>query len=150
MSKKFNWGHGLALTLFAFVIFISQFVYRSFFSEEADHKLTSETYYQEGLDVQKEIDWQENANKLENNITTKNTDKGIEIIFPEGYDYHKISGDLKLQRVSNKDIDIITDFKLKDQILLIPNKDLEKGYYKLKVNWSYNAVLYQYRAKIAY
>lgn len=150
MSTKFNWGHGLALALLIFVIFISQFVFRTFFSEEADHKLTSEEYYKEELNYQKEIDSQNNGLALKENITTRNTLDGIEIVFPSDFDYTKIKGDLKLQRPSNKGIDIINNFTLKGNVLLIPKEDLIKGYYNLKVNWEYAGISYQYREKIEY
>ena len=61
-----------------------------------------------------------------------------------------ITAHLKLQRVSNADLDIEKDIKLDSITYHIPDKSLVKGRYNLKLNWEYNNIPYQLKQKITY
>jgi hypothetical protein len=150
MSFKFNWGHGMFLAMAFFVIFIGSFVYKVMFQDEYDHKLVSEEYYKEELHYQEEIDRLNNAGNLEENVQVKQSKEGLTIIFPSNFDYKNIKTTIKLQRLSDGDLDIIKELKLDSLSYLIPNKDLVKGHYVLKLNWEYNGETYQFREKINY
>jgi len=151
MNFKFNFGHGAALALAFFVIFIGSFVYKTLMVSDYNHKLVSEKYYEEELNYQEEIDRQNNAAKLPQNIIATTSKKGLEFTFPPNFDYSKITGHIKLQRSSiEDDLDIERDFTLKDSILLISDKQLVKGRYIVKLDWKYDTTGYQFRKKIDY
>ncbi len=150
MAFKFNWGHGLATAIAMFVIFISFFVYKTLADPNYNHALVSEEYYKEELHYQNEIDRLENANKLKQDIVINHTSKGLEFVFPSGFDYQKISGLLKLQRISNAELDFEKEIKLDSLTYLIPDNSLVGGYYNLKLNWEYDGIPYQLKQKISY
>jgi len=150
MSFKFNWGHGITLTLAFFVVFIGSFVYKTLMRSEYDHKLISPNYYEEELHYQDEIDSQENANKLKKNVMTSITDSGFKILFPKEFANKNISGHIKMQRSTRDNIDIEKDFVVQDSILLIPKDDMAAGRYHLKLDWEYKGTSYQYRERIDY
>lgn len=150
MAFKFNWGHGLATAIALFVIFISFFVYKTLADPDYDHALVSEEYYKEELHFQNEIDRLENAMKLNQDVIVKQSAKGLELVFPSDFDYQKITAHLKLQRVSNVDLDIEKDINLDSITYHIPDNSLVKGRYNLKLNWEYNNIPYQLKQKIYY
>ncbi len=151
MGFKFNWGHGLVVTMALFVLFIGSFVYKVMFIDKYDHHLISEKYYMDELHYQDEIDEQNNGFALKQNVITKQSNQGLSIIFPDNFDYKKIKASFKLQRLSDEDLDIVKEsIELDSLHYLIPDKQLAPGFYNLKLDWSYGGKSYQYREKIEY
>lgn len=150
MSFKFNWGHGMFVTMTLFVIFIGNFVYKVMVQEKYDHKLVSEEYYKEELHYQDEIDSQNNANTLSEKVFINQDAKGLLITFPSEFDFTQIKAHLKLQRPSNDDLDIEKDITLNSNQYLIPDNHLVKGRYNLKLDWNYKGKAYQIRERITY
>ncbi len=150
MRFKFNWGHGIFLSLVFFVLFIGSFVYKTLFVSAYDHPLVSKEYYKEEVAYQDEIDRLNNANELKTNIRTQKNAKGISIFFPPETDYKKIHAHIKLQRTNNLNFDIEKEIVLDSLTYLISDKELIKGRYVLKLNWEYEGIPYQYREKIDY
>ena len=148
MNFKFNWGHGIFLSLAFFVLFIGSFVYKTLFLEEYDHALVSKEYYKEEIKYQEEIDRLNNANKLETNLVTIINSKGISLKFPDDFDYNKIHAHIKLQRLNDVNFDIEKEIVLDSLIYLIPKKHLINGRYSLKINWEYDEIPYQFKEKI--
>ena len=150
MKFKFNWGHGIVLTLAFFVLFIGSFVYKTFTKSKYEYKLTSENYYEDELNYQDEIESQKNAKELTQDVFTRRTDKGLEIVFPPNLDYSEITGHLKMLRNNKDGIDIEKDFTLTDSLLLIPEDSLASGRYNCKMDWEYKGTPYQLRKKLDY
>lgn len=137
MKIKINWGTGIVIAIVLFIVFILSFVYRTIFIEEYEHHLVSEDYYKEELHYQKEIDKMNNANLLFENVTLRNTDKGIIIHFPDDKDYNKIKGIVNFLRRSNKKLDFERKIDLKNNSMLIEDKLLVPGKWEIKVDWKY-------------
>jgi len=150
MSFKFNYGHGAALAIGLFVIFISYFVYKSLADPKLNHSLVSEEYYKEELYFQDEIDRLENAAKLAQDVKVYKTEAGLNFAFPADFNYKNITGTIKLQRLDDASLDYNVVLSLADLTYLIPNKYLVKGRYNLKLNWDHNGIPYQYKEKINY
>ncbi len=150
MKFKFNWGHGITLFLVFFVLFIGNFVFKAFTSPKYDYKLTSEKYYEEELNYQDEIESQKNAKELTQDVFTRRTKKGLEIVFPSNFDYSKIKGHLKMLRNKKDGIDIEKNFTLTDSLLLVPEDSLAPGRYNFKMDWEYKGKSYQLRKKLDY
>lgn len=150
MKFKLNWGQSIAIVLFLFVVFIGSFVYKTLFKSEYNHALVSEEYYKEELNYQDEIDRLNNAATLNENIRIDKDSTGITIHFPSKMDYKEIAAHLKLIRNANTSYDIKKVIKLDSISYLIPDKELLKGRYSLKLIWSIRDKSYQYNKKIDY
>jgi len=150
MKFKLNWGQSLFLALGIFVIFIGSFVYKTLVIPEYNHSLVSEEYYKEEINFQQEIDRLNNATELTQNLFVKKSSKGLALVFPDTFDYSKITAHLKLQRISDDNFDITKQLVLDSLTYLIPDKHLIKGRYTIKVNWEYDNIPYQLKDKIDY
>ena len=149
MKIKINWGTGIVIAMALFMVFILQFVYRSF-ENKNNHDLVSEDYYKDELYYQQEIDKMNNANQLKQNVSIKRTNEGFIITFPQDMDYTKITGALYFQRPSNEDLDFDQAIKLSDTKVLIKHSNLVEGKWKVKIDWKYNDEEYMLKETIFY
>jgi len=147
---KFSWGTGIVLAFIGFMGFIMFFVIKANTDKKYDHDLVTEDYYIKELDFQNDIDKQNNAKTLSENISWTKTDKGLVIIFPEQLLTNNISGKVFLYRPSNKQLDFELPISLSDHNLLIPDKRLLDGRWNIKVDWQYNGKSYLFKKEILY
>lgn len=147
---KFNWGTGIVLAFIGFISFIMYFVISMNFNKKYNHDLVTEDYYKVELGYQKDIDKQNNAKTLKENIAFTKTGEGLRIVFPKNFDSKKITGKVFLYRPSNKQLDFETPISLSDNYLLVPDKRLLDGRWNLTVDWQYNGTSYLYKASINY
>lgn len=147
---KINWGTGLMIGMILFIGFIMFFVIKISTDKAYDYDLVTEEYYKKELIYQQEIDAQQNANSLAQNITGSKTQKGWVLRFPENLDYSKISGNVFLYRPSNKKLDFQEPLQLTGQELLIPDERLVPGRWNTIVQWSYKGKDYLFKDEIVY
>lgn len=147
---KINWGTGLAIFMFAFVIFILSFVYKTFTNEKYNHQLVSKEYYKDEINYQQEIDALSNAKKLKTNLKLIATENGIQVVFPSDFEESTVEGIIKLQRTSDIKLDFDLPIELINNELLIPKEKLVKGLYNIKINWVVNNKKYQFKEKYTY
>lgn len=147
---KINWGTGLMIGMILFIGFILFFVIKISTDKTYDYDLVTEEYYKKELVYQQEIDAQENANSLAQNISGTKTKDGWLLRFPDNLDYSKISGTLFLYRPSNKKLDFQEPLQLTGPELLIPDEHLVPGRWNTIVQWSYNGKDYLYKNEIVY
>lgn len=147
---KINWGTGIILAFVVFISFIMFFVIRMNVQSKYDHDLVTDTYYEEELKYQDDIDKQRNAQKLVQNVVSEQTEKGIEITFPETFTVEDIKGKVFLYRPSNRQFDFEIPISLSNHTLLIPDNRLLGGRWNLTVDWSYNKEYYLYKEEISY
>ena len=119
-------------------------------NDKYDHDLVTEDYYAEELKYQNDIDKEQNAKLLSQNLTWKKTNEGIVVKFPENFDAKKITGNVFLYRPSNKQLDFEIPISLSNHNLLIPDKRLLGGRWNIKVDWQYNGKLYLFKKEILY
>lgn len=150
MKLKLNWGQSIALAMFAFIVFILSFVYKTFTRESYDHHLVSENYYQEEIIYQKEIDAKSNAGKLTKNVKISNSDKGIVIKFPNELKQDDISGKIKIIRNSTDKLDLILPIKLENYEMIIPKENLIKGLWNIRIDWKANNTDYLFKEDYYY
>lgn len=150
MKIKINWGWGIVIAMALFMAFILQYVYRVSVYDKYEHHLVADDYYKDELNYQIQIDEEKNANKLEENIKIVKTDVGLNIIFPKEFEFDKVSGKIKLMRLSNYRLDIKKEIKLKSNSFLILDKELASGKYKVSINWIYNNKKYLYKTSLFY
>lgn len=147
---KFNWGTGIVLAFIGFISFIMYFVLTMNFDKKYNHDLVTEDYYKVELAYQQDIDKQNNAKTLKENVTYTKTSDGLRIEFPQDFDAKKITGKVFLYRPSNKHLDFEAPISLSESYLLVPDKRLLDGRWNLTVDWQYNGTPYLYKASITY
>lgn len=147
---KINWGTGLVIGMVLFIGFIMFFVVQIMTDKQYDYDLVTEDYFGKELVYQKELDALENSNTLEHNLSSKRTEKGWEITFPEEIEPSEISGTVLLYRPSSKKLDFELPIVLTDGVLLIPDEKMVGGRWVTKVNWNYKGKDYLYNEEIIY
>jgi len=149
MKIKINWGTAIVIAMVLFMVFILQFVYRSF-DDKNKHDLVSEDYYKDELYYQQEIDKMNNANQLEQNMILEHVEEGFLIIFPRDMDVAKITGMAYFQRPSNKDLDFQQTILLTESKILINHSNLVEGKWKVKIDWKYKDEEYLLKETVFY
>jgi len=147
---KFNWGTGIIIAFISFIAFILFFIIKMNTNDKYDHDLVTEDYYAEELKYQNDIDKEQNAKLLSQNLSWKKTNEGIIVKFPENFDAKKITGNVFLYRPSNKQLDFEISISLSNHNLLIPDKRLLGGRWNIKVDWQYSGKSYLYKKEILY
>lgn len=147
---KLNWGTGIVLAFIGFISFIMFFVIKMNMNDKYDHDLVTKQYYQKELEYQEDIDKLENSKTLKTNVTWFKTDDGIIIIFPETLKATDITGNVFLYRPSNKKLDFEMPITLSTHRLLIPKKHLLDGRWNITVDWVYEGKTYLFKDKIMY
>lgn len=150
MKIKINWGWGIVIAMALFMIFILQYVYRVSVYDKYEHHLVADDYYKDELNYQKQIDNEENANKLVENVKVVKTGAGLNIIFPTEFEFEKVSGSIKLLRPSNYKLDLKKEINLKSNSFLILDKELATGKYDISINWNYKDKKYLYKTALYY
>ncbi len=147
---KINWGTGIVIAMVAFMLFILSFVYKSFFNPKYDHHFVSEEYYKDEINYQTEIDAEKNLSDLQTKLQINKMDKGVVIIFPDDFKGENIQGTIDFQRSANDKLDFNIPIQLKENKQFIPDKNLVKGIYIVKITWKTNGKEYQYKDNFYY
>lgn len=141
MNLKFNWGHGI--TIF-YIIFASTLIFVLIQSRKVKHNLVVDEYYKEDLKYQSTYDKLKNQ-ILSNNIIIKTNKKNQQIEFnflkaenPEGI--------IHFYRASDKDQDF--NLPIESNNFTFETKALNKGKWKLKIDWKVEDQLYYHEKDI--
>jgi hypothetical protein len=147
---KMNWGTGVVIAMVSFIVFILTFVYRSVVVDKYQHELVSEDYYKDELLYQQEIDKMTKASELEVDLKLNRTSEGLVIEFPSDLDPEAISGTIRLQRPSNKKLDLELPIDLSKSEFLIPGNLVVSGKYQVVIDWKHDAAEYLFKDEIFY
>ena len=134
--KKISWGTGIAIGIIVFVI-ISITMTVIFMTQ--DVSLVSDNYYEKSLSYQEEIDKQSRTNSLDDQVKINFNGEIINILFPVEYLNNNISGEIYFYRPSDSKLDFKMPLDLNEegnQMILV--KDFEKGFWRVKLNWTMN------------
>jgi hypothetical protein len=134
---KINWGTGIVIAFGLFMSFILFFVFRVQSDSKYDNELVVEEYYKQERSLEDRLGREQNAASLEHQVKVVTADNAIEIIFPEGFDYTKITGKVSLYRPSNQKLDFEKPISLSGNHLLIPTNDLAGGRWDITIDWEY-------------
>lgn len=140
--KKLHWGHGLAIALGCFMIFILFLIF-VFPMGKQNSEMISNNYYEEELEYQKVIDAKKNAAKLENQPTYQVTSEGIQITFPKDAKPDGNKANFILFRTDDSNLDVKKEVTISQNHFIIPKKVITKGSYTLKLKWTENKIPYQ-------
>ncbi|CAM3860294.1 MULTISPECIES: FixH family protein [Flavobacterium] len=147
---KINWGTGIVIAFALFISFILYFVLKVQLNDDYERELVVSDYYQQELKVQGNIENTNNANELETKIIIEKAAEGIEVSFPESFDYKLIKGKVSLYRPSNQKLDSEMQISLSSSHLLIPKSNLVGGLWDITIDWEYQGVSYRNKKSIYY
>ena len=148
---KINWGTGIVIGMLAFISFIMYFVVTMMSSSDYDHDLVVEDYYKAELHYQQDIDAQENALALNEQISLERRGDSLIVLFPEGIDLEKTTGMVSLYRPSNKKLDFSIPFsEIKSSEFEIPADQLVNGRWNVKVTWQNSEKEFMFKTEIVY
>ncbi len=142
MRIKINWGTGILIAFALFMSFIPYFVLKVQSDHKYDNELVTEEYYKKEATVQKDIDYENNANALSEKVKINNASEGITVSFPKDLDTKRIKGKVSLYRPSNQKLDFVIPITLSDSDLLIPKINLVGGLWDITVEWTYEGKTY--------
>lgn len=140
--KKLHWGHGLAIALGCFILFIL-FLILVFPMGKQNAEMISSNYYEEELQYQDIIDAKKNASLLEQQPVYKATSEGMMISFPANIKVDEDKVNFVLFRTEDSNLDVKKEVGLQHNVFLIPKKVLSPGSYTLKLKWTSNKKPYQ-------
>jgi hypothetical protein len=132
--KKISWGTGIVIGIVVFVV-ISITMTVIFMTQ--DVSLVSDNYYEKSLSYQTEIDNQSRTKSLDEQVEINFNGEVINILFPSTYLDKNISGEIYFYRPSNPKLDFKIPLDLNEEgNQLILARNFEKGFWRLKLNWT--------------
>ncbi len=140
MKVKFNWGFGIAATYIVFVIITLVMVY--IFMNQ-DVSLETDNYYTKGIQYQEQIDKINRTKNLAEQIEVSVTKSNIAFSFPKIFSANEFKGKIFLYRPANKLKDFAVDVSPDtSHSQFISTANLDRGLWKIKVDWSANGNTY--------
>ena len=133
MKAKLNWGTGILIGIIVFVV-ISITMTVIFMTQ--DVSLVSDNYYEKSLSYQDEIDKQSRTKSLDEQVKINFNGELVTISLPSDYISKDISGEIFFYRPSNPKLDFALPLQLVEGKQIIPVERLEKGFWRLKLNWT--------------
>ena len=132
-NRRINWGTGIVIGIIVFVV-ISITMTIIFMTQ--DVSLVSDNYYEKSLSYQDEIDKQSRTNSLNEQVKINFNGEIITISIPSDYISKDISGEIFFYRPSNPKLDFVLLLQLVEGNQNIPVERLEKGFWRIKLNWT--------------
>lgn len=137
---KINWGTGIVLAL---VIMVSGMLYLVSIALRQNDDLVENDYYQKSITYQQHIDEARNNNALTEKIKFELSPESLKLSFPKLANSQEFEGEIHFYSPVEEKRDMTVQIKL-DSIYnqIVDLKSLQKGRYKLKINWKANSVAY--------
>jgi hypothetical protein len=130
--KKISWGTGIVIGIIVFIV-ISISMTVIFMTQDVD--LVSDNYYEKSLSYQDEIDKLSRTKSLDEQVKINFNGEIIIISVPSDYLNKEISGDIFFYRPSNPKLDFVLPLQVVEGSQIIPVERLEKGFWRIKLNW---------------
>jgi hypothetical protein len=137
---KFSWGKGLLVSYLVFIIIVLTMVGITI---TKDVDLVTPNYYEKEIKYQEEINKIINTGRLKDTVKFEVSESSLMIHFPVISESSTIKGEVNFYRPSDskKDFKIqVMPDKEHKQVFDITN--IEKGLWKVKVNWSMDGIDY--------
>ena len=141
-----SWGKGIILIYAVFVTGIAVMVYTSM---TKDTELVTKNYYEKELKYQEQIDKFNNSNELNKRLKIEGKENMIVIIFPNDELNKTLMGEVSFYRPSDAKSDFSVPVAVNDnhEQEIVTDK-LQKGLWKVMVNWNDGTVNYYNEEKI--
>ncbi|HSL89068.1 MAG TPA: FixH family protein [Ignavibacteriaceae bacterium] len=138
---KISWGTGIVI---AIVIFMALTIATVIFMMNQDVDLVSSDYYEKGIKYQEQIDMENRSQRLKDNVKMEWSGNLFEISFPDEFEDQAISGEIFFYRPSDSKKDFRLPLNITDLKQYIPVQGLEKGLWRVKLNWNLKNKDYYY------
>lgn len=130
---QISWGTGIVIGI---IVFVTISITMTIIFMTQDVNLVTDKYYENSLQYQDEIDKQSRTRALNEDVEISFNGQTINILFPEDYLTKNISGEIYFYRPSNPALDFKVPLSLSETgNQVIPTQRLEKGFWRLKLNW---------------
>ena len=137
---KLSWGIKIAVLYAGFVVLIVTMVSLTM-REKVD--LVAKDYYAQELSYQDKINKVKRANALEQPLTWQVQPAALILKFPEQFKSSEIAGSVYFFRPSDASMDTTAYVSVDTAgVQVIPTAKLNKGVYKMQVNWEANKQTY--------
>jgi len=141
-----SWGNRVILILVLFVAGIMTMVY---ISMQQTNEVIDSNYYEKELAYQKIIDASQNLLNLPDTVAILQNEKDLVIEFPAEAVTDMESGKIELMRLSSSKSDKDFDIgNINNNIYHIPLATLQKGWYKMRMDWKSAGTLYYHEQNI--
>ncbi|MEQ8473239.1 MAG: FixH family protein [Marinoscillum sp.] len=141
---KWNWGKGIVLAFSLFCGFVVTIVVLAF---QEDFDLVSETYYQDELNFQDQIDSRRNLTEIGESVKLTQTSEQVVLSFPETF--NTAQGEVNFYHPSRSIFDKKYTLNLDEtRQQSVAKSDLVKGRYKVQFNWLSDGVSYYQESEI--
>lgn len=139
-KSKFNWGTGILIAIIVFMaITVSTVIY--LMNQKVD--LVTDNYYAKEIKYQQQIDMMNRTNEMGEAVTINSEEEFVKIIFPKSLIEKKLTGTVQFYRPSDSGKDFTLPLVLDSSSQqLVPSKILQKGYWKVIVNWNQDSLDY--------
>lgn len=127
---KFNWGHGIALFILAFVGFIVLMVVKAF---QTSTDLTAENYYNQELAYGDRIEAIANANVFNEDVHLRINEDHLSIELPTDLIELGVKGEIHFYRPDNASLDFIQPIDGTTPFQEVPLSKLVSGKYAVRV-----------------
>lgn len=146
MKIKFNWGTGIVLALLVMVAGMSFLVS---IAVRQDFDLVDKDYYQKSITYQQHIEKVGNTANLDVKIIFGLSADTLKLTFPKISDYQNVTGKIHFYSPVEARRDYSLEVKTDTAFLQIVDlKNLEKGRYQVKIDWTANEVSYYQEEEI--
>ncbi len=142
MKMKINWGVGIVIVMAIFMSCILYFVIKVQSDSKYDNELVLSDYYKYEMSLEGQQQKERNANALTTKLEINQLDNGVDVVFPDEFDYTKIEGKISLYRPSDEKQDFEIPISLSSSNLLIPGNVLADGRWDIYVDWKYEGTEY--------
>jgi len=137
---KFNWGTGILIFLILFLLAAAAFI---IFAINQDVNLVHKDYYEKGVDYTDKMNVDARSTQFEDKIHTDYTNEYLLIRFEESMVANIDSGKVLLYRPSNSKQDVLYPMNFTGNSLKLPQKDMVRGRYILKLSWYSDGLKYE-------
>ena len=139
-KSKFNWGTGILITIIVFMIITIGTVV---FLMNQDVDLVASDYYDKGIQHQNQIDRENRTNSMIEAVQIIPENGFVTLTFPKSYSQKGLTGTIQFYRPSDSKKDFALSISIDTSARqLIPTQNLEKGYWKIKLNWTLDSIEY--------
>ena len=144
MTRSINYTPYIIIVVFVlFGAFIGNFVYQSTLH---DTHLVTEDYYQDEVNFQQRINESQNALEIDQNFSFHTSDGILTVNFPERWE--KIQGKAHLYNARDSKQDVQLPFVTASNVLKLKTDELGKGFWTLKLSFTYNETPYYIERKV--
>ncbi|MFN8165797.1 MAG: FixH family protein [Bacteroidia bacterium] len=143
---KLNWGHGIAIFVLIFIVFILNLVYKCT-KENVD--LVRADYYDKEIHFQDQINSTNNTKALATPLNVLSQNNEIRIDFPQSLKDSGVEGTITLMKPDNAKFDFNVPVRCDGNLTqAIPSEKMQKGLWNIIINFKSGSTPYYFEQKL--